>query len=346
MFTAPADLPASLIGNALADSWSFIATSLQYQAVGFGSHHWLAKDARGAELFVTVDDQAMRLHGGADTLEAAFGRLRRALETASSLRRDAGLRFVVAPVPAASGSVVTRLTDRYSLAVHPYLDGAESRPDGTFASRTDRLAVVGLLARLHAVSQTAAQATPLFVTLPDPDPFAVRLAGELEAAIERTGEAWDGGPYGERARELLARHGRAVAELLAAYDRLAARVAARPERMVITHGQPDGANVLRTADGFVFVDWESVLQAPPERDLWDLAEADVSVLADYSALTGTVIDHDALRLYRLWYDLAEISGYITWFSGSHGDTADTAEAWRNLQYFLRPAQRWPDLLAG
>ena len=336
VFTAPTDLPASLIRNALADGWSFTATSLQYQPVGFGSHHWLARDAGGGELFVTVDDQAMRLHGGADTHEAAFGRLRRAFETASSLRRDAGLSFVVAPVAQASGSIVTRLTDRYSLAVHPYLDGAESRPDGTFASRADRLAVVGLLARLHA-----AQASP-----PDQDPFAVTLSGELEAAIERTGEGWDGGPYGEPARQLLARDGRAITELLAAYSRLASRVAAQPERMVITHGQPDGANVLRTADGFVFVDWESVLMAPPERDLWGLAEADASVLADYSALTGTAIDHDALRLYRLWYDLAEISGYITWFSGSHGDTADTAEAWRNLQYFLRPAERWPDLLSG
>jgi len=325
-----------LIGNALADGWSFTVTSLQYQPVGFGSHHWLATDARGSQLFVTVDDQAMRLYGGADTCDAAFGRLRRALETALSLQRDAGLGFVVGPVAAASGSVVTRLTDRYSLAVHPYLDGAESRSDGTFESRSDRLAVVSLLARLHA-----AQAAP-----PEPDPFTVRLADELEAAIERTGEDWEGGPYGERARQLLARHGRGVAELLAAYDRLASVVAARPERMVITHGEPNGANVLRTADGFVFVDWESVLLAPPERDLWGLAEDDASILADYSAETGTVIDHDALRLYRLWYDLAEISGYITWFRGSHGDTADTAEAWRNLQYFLQPAERWPDLLAG
>jgi spectinomycin phosphotransferase len=341
VFTAPVDLPVSMIGNALADGWSFTATSLQYQPVGFGSHHWLATDARGSQLFVTVDDQAMRLHGGADTREAAFGRLRRALETALSLHRDAGLGFVVAPVAAGSGSVVARLTDQYSLTVHPYLDGAESRPDGTFESRADALAVVRLLARLHA-----AQASPLFVTPPDPDPFAVRLAGELETAIERTGEGWDGGPHGERARQLLARHGPAVSELLAAYDRLANQVAARPERMVITHGEPNGANVLRTADGFVFVDWESVLLAPPERDLWGLAEADASVLADYSAETGTVIDQDALRLYRLRYDLAEISGYITWFSGSHGDTADTAEAWRNLQYYLRPAERWPELLAG
>jgi thiamine kinase-like enzyme len=243
---------------------------------------------------------------------------------------------VLAPVAAATGSVVTRLTDRYALAVHPYLDDAKSRSDGTFASSADRLAVVRLLARLHG-----AQASQ-----PDLDPFAVPQAAQLQAAIERTGEVWDAGPYAARARQLLARHAVGVAGLLAAYECLARRVAARPERMVITHGEPHGANVLQTSDGFIFVDWDTALLAPPERDLWDLAETDASVLAAYSAMTGAVIDQDALRLYRLWYDLAEISCYIVWFRSSHGDTADTAEAWQNLQYYLRPAERWPDLLPG
>ncbi len=167
MFTAPPDLPADLIADALADGWALRATSLEYRPVGFGSHHWLATDARGNQLFVTVDDQALRLQGGADTWDAAFGRLERALATALSLRRDAGLGFVLAPVVATSGALLIRLTERYSLAVHAYLDGAESRADGTFSSPADRLAVVGLLTRLHA-----AKATP-----PDPDPFTVRLAG-------------------------------------------------------------------------------------------------------------------------------------------------------------------------
>jgi hypothetical protein len=48
----------------------------------------------------------------------------------------------------------------------------------------------------------------------------------------------------------------------------------------------------------------------------------------------------------MWFDLAEISVYVRWFRGSHGDTADAAEGWQNLQYYLRPAQRWPDLLAS
>jgi hypothetical protein len=69
------------------------------------------------------------------------------------------------------------------------------------------------------------------------------------------------------------------------------------------------------------------------------------MLDAYSAATGNAIDIDALALYRMWYDLAEISCYVRWFRSSHDGTADAAEGWQNLQYFLRPAQRWPGLLA-
>jgi hypothetical protein len=55
------------------------------------------------------------------------------------------------------------------------------------------------------------------------------------------------------------------------------------------------------------------------------------------------IDQDALSLYRLWFDLAEIGGYLTLFRAPHDDTADAAESWGNLQHFLRPAERWPAL---
>ncbi len=84
--------------------------------------------------------------------------------------------------------------------------------------------------------------------------------------------------------------------------------------------------MLKTPAGFVFVDWESALLAPPERDLWALAESDPGVLDAYSAATGTAIDTDALTLRRMWYDLAEISGYVRWFRSGHDDTADAAEA--------------------
>jgi hypothetical protein len=42
VFTQPADLPEALLSGALSDGWGLRPTSLSYQAVGFGSHHWLA----------------------------------------------------------------------------------------------------------------------------------------------------------------------------------------------------------------------------------------------------------------------------------------------------------------
>ena len=95
----------------------------------------------------------------------------------------------------------------------------------------------------------------------------------------------------------------------------------------------------RPRPSLVIVDWDFVRLAPPERDLWDLAENDRSVLAAYAKATGTAIDFSALALFRMWYDLSEIAGYLDLFRAAHNDTEDTAESWKNLEYFLRPAQR-------
>ena len=335
MFTQPADLPEVLLSDALSDGWGFRAASLSYQAVGFGSHHWLAVDPGGLKLFVTVDDLSEKLRDGADTTSAVFGRLGQAFESALSLRRDAGQDFVVAPLPAAGGRVLRRLTGRYSLVVHPYLAHRHSGQDGEFASSADRRAVLALLVRLHRAKAAR----------PPADRFEIPGRAALLAAMHGTGEPWQAGPYGTRSRDLLARHAADLGALLAAFDELAGRARARDDRMVITHGGPDAGNVLKTPAGLVLVDWESALMAPPERDLWALAETDPGLLDAYSAATGTAIDTGALALYRMWYDLAEISLYIRWFRSSHGDTADAAEGWQNLRYYLRPAQRWPDLLA-
>jgi hypothetical protein len=78
VFTRPDDLPDDTLLAAMRDNWDFWATSLTYEAVGFGGHHWLAVDARGGRLFVTVDDLTDKLRSPDDTTDAAFGRLERA----------------------------------------------------------------------------------------------------------------------------------------------------------------------------------------------------------------------------------------------------------------------------
>jgi spectinomycin phosphotransferase len=337
VYTQPDDLTEETLLAGLLAGWGFAGATLRYLPVGFGSHHWLAAGSDDTKLFVTVDDLDAKLSSETDSTDAAFGRLERAFATALSLHRDCGLQFVLAPVPARDGQVLTRLQDRYSMVVHPYLPGEPAGQTSAYSDRADVPDIVDLLVRLH-------RARP--PSQPRPDDFAVPLRAELTAAMRETGHAWHSGPYAERARSLLALHADDLAELMAAFDGLAARVAARPDRMVVTHGEPGAHNVLRTPAGLVLVDWDSALLAAPERDLWDLSEHDPSILRAYSEASGGRVDEDALAFYRMFYDLFEIAGYVQLFRDDHGETADAAESWRNLQHFLQPAARWPDVFAA
>jgi hypothetical protein len=335
VLTQPADLGDDAITEALRRHWDWPAVAAQYQAVGFGSHHWTVTDAGGARLFATVDDLAAKRNGAGDTDDAAFGRLAAAFAAARALREEAGLSFVVAPLPAADGRLLVRLRPGYSLVVHPYLDGHPASDSWSFRTAAERRAVIGLLAEIHRAGTSAPA-----------DDFAGPDLDGLGALPGLAGRPWDSGPYGERARRLLAAQAHGVEVLTGAYRALAARAAARPERMVVTHGEPHAGNVLVTPAGLRLVDWDTALLAPPERDLWALAADDPSVLDAYAAATGTEIDRDALALYRLWFDLDEIGNYLELFRAPHGQTADTALSWQELQHYLRPAARWPALFAG
>lgn len=333
MLTRPDDVDDERIRAELAVGWDFAVDALRYLAVGFGSHHWVAADADGTQLFLVVHDLTQMLQSSVDSVDGAFGRLAVAFECAVSLRWDEQLDFVVAPVRGVGGEVVRRLSARYSLAVCPYLGDCEPGHEGAFPA-ADRPAVLRLLTRLHRVRPRQS---------PQRCDFQLQNADALAAALASMGAPWEGGPYGAPARALLMQHAAGVTALMAAYGKLAELVSSRPNRIVVTHGEPGPWNVLKSPAGFVIVDWDFVRLAPPARDLWVLAENDASLLAAYTEATGTEIDDSALALFRMWYDLSEIAGYIDLFRGVHGDTEDAAESWKNLEYFLRPAERWPQL---
>src|ERR1700722_8278831 len=101
MRSRPKDLAEGDIVACVRDGWGVSPTSVRYMAVGGGGYHWRCSLERGPALFITVDDLTDKDWLGGTAEEVMCG-LDLALTTAIQIR-DAGLDFIVAPLPATNG---------------------------------------------------------------------------------------------------------------------------------------------------------------------------------------------------------------------------------------------------
>jgi spectinomycin phosphotransferase len=133
-----------------------------------------------------------------------------AMETALALRRDAGLDFVVAPVPAVDGAAVRPAGPGHAVAVFPFLDGSAGRW-GEPLPAAERAVLTGMLAALHRSAPPASARVA-----------AIGLArrAELDAALRDLGRPWRTGPFGEPARTLLAGASGQIGDALEIFDGL------------------------------------------------------------------------------------------------------------------------------
>ena len=224
-------------------------------------------------------------------------------------------------LPSGSGALVVPVGDSFALAVYDWLEAGPARDaDGTLA--------VQLVGRLHR----AWRAHPVPALCED---FRLPHRPALEAALADLARPWREGPYGEPARAELLAHQAAVRAALVDYDALVATAAGATDDWCLTHGEPGGGNLLQDRAGACYlVDWESARVAPPERDLVGL-EASPGAMARYLGLTGGPPPRaERLRLYRLWYALAETAVYLRRFRDRHAADANLAESWRNFLAFL------------
>ena len=303
------------LSRALEEHWGFAPARLKYLPVGFGDHHWDLTDAAGRRWFVTVACLAGSWRGAGPA--AGYADLRAAMDTVAALA-GAGLEFAVAPVPTSGGRALAPLGAEHALTVFPYLAG----DFGGELSAGDRIALIDVLARLHNATPLARRTAP--VRRPGLAPRPV-----LEAALAELGQPWQGGPYGEPARRLLAGHAAHLGRALAGFDELA-REAARSGPPVITHGEPHPGNILRSAGTLFLIDWDTAGLALPERDLWDLAEADSREADRYAELTGRRLDIAVMHMYRMRWSLEEIMLSLREFRGPHERNEDTELAWEAL----------------
>lgn len=334
VFARPDGLSDAAVVGALRENWVLDVATVDYLPVGFGSHHWSATDVNAERWFVTVHDLAAKRHSPTESIAAVFNRLRASLATARTLC-DSGATFVLAPVPAAGGEVVIPLAPAFAIHVYPHIDGRVTV--GDYRSTAERLTVLDLVAALH----TSPSSTRHHAMVDD---FELPRLPELRAALQLVDQPWDTGPYAESSRALLRQNASGLERLLDHYAHLVAPVRALADRFVLTHGEPHSENVLVTSSGPMLIDWDTALISPPERDLWMIDSDDGSVRERYAEITGTPVLQQALELYRLRWDLAEIALYIAEFREPHDDDANARESWKNLSHFLDAAERWSALV--
>jgi spectinomycin phosphotransferase len=306
------------LSRALQDRWGLAPARLGYLPLGFGDHHWEVADAAGRRWFVTVAGLTGGWRGTGPA--AGYADLQAAMDTVTALA-GAGLEFAVAPVPTTDGRALAPLGGEHAITVFPYIDGA-GEDFGDQIPQRERFALIDMLARLHNATPQAARTAP--VRRPE---LAARPV--LEAALGELSQPWNGGPYSEPARQLLARHASWLGRALARFDELA-REAARSGSPVITHGEPHPDNIMRAAGRLYLIDWDTAGLARPERDLWVLADADSREADRYAELTGHRVSTAVMRMYRMRWSLEEITLSLREFRSPHEHNEDTELTWEVL----------------
>jgi spectinomycin phosphotransferase len=194
-----------------------------------------------------------------------------------------------------------------------------------------------MLAELHrATPAVSSVARRIDLELPGRD--------RLESALEEVNQPWGGGPFSEPARRAVAKHASEVAELLALADRLALDVSKTTADWVVTHGEPHARNVMRTNEGLMLIDWDTVGLAPPERDLWMVLGDDGNGATSYGNATGHDVDEVAVSFFRLGWDLTDLIDYLNVLRSPHRHNGDTVRAYKAVTACVAIRPHWAGLL--
>jgi spectinomycin phosphotransferase len=266
-----------------------------------------------------------------NSCDDVFTALQARFEVATAVRERAGLRWVVGPVRDRFTEVVSRLSQSYSIALFPYVEGIKPRAFDEKGDGHERTEVIRMLAELHG-------STPLVPEAPRQDPTIPEL-DSLSRALQDLDRPWTGGPFSESTRLLLADHAGEISALITAFDRLTLTMADRA--LVLTHGEPHSGNVVRSGEGrLVMLDWDTVALASPERDLWMLDSASGVDSHLYLELTGRAIDPTMLRFYGLRWEIQDIALFTIQLREYHEENEDTRVASVALRRYVEGVGRW------
>src|SRR5262249_51054328 len=220
----------------------------------------------------------------------------------------------------------------FTLSVFPFVDGETLPPHEQTDDYARRLA--SLLAALHRPGDQQQNSLPQESFH---NPFEAPIQRALRAA-EAPG-SWDK-PFQARLRELLLDNRANVEQALAAMRDLLTEVRQLNLEWVVTHGDPNWANILVAPNGdFCLLDWEDLALGPPERDLVFFSDRPSErfelFLRQYLADHGRTRLHSAVfAFYGLRWSMQEIAEYSMAILFRSLQPAEAEHAWAELKPYV------------
>jgi spectinomycin phosphotransferase len=210
------------------------------------------------------------------------------------LLHEQRLAPVIPPLPVRDGRLWTRM-EPFAVVLYPFVEGR----DGYQVALSDvqwmelGAAVRGIQAARLPEALAGCVSRERFT------PQWGEILGSFQARAER--ERFDEPVAAEMAALLRAESGR-IGKVVARAEQLATRLRDRAPAQVLCHGDMHAGNVLVSADGALrVVDWDTLVFAPPERDLEQVGggwggtrEAELF----YRGFGAAEIDQEALAYYR------------------------------------------------
>ena len=254
-----------------------------------------------------------------------------------SRAQENGSRIRCRTGTACDGSLVRRLDTRYAVSVYPFHLGRSYRfaiyPDQNLRDRA-----LDLVAELHGATSAVRDRAPRHV-------LGYGDQRDLLDFLAEPERPWEGGPYSEPTRLVLAGHLFEVADLVDGFEQLAQQT--EPARLdtVITHGEPHPANLISVSNELLLVDWDTIGLAPRERDLSLIVDEPGSSVERYQRVTGHRVDFEVITLYRLRWYLDDLASAVRLFRRPHDENPDTKRWWEGLAPRIEKLPRWLARLA-
>jgi spectinomycin phosphotransferase len=315
------------------DEYGLAMTSLSFLPKGeeVGSANYLSEGQDGERFLIKAQDAADRT------------RLETVYEILNAVRVRAGLEQVVAPIRNRGGSFTFHMGSR-AVAVFPYVEGISIWDSGRSLDGEGWARAARMMAGLHrsplSLEDELLQGAPRETF---ENPFAVAIRRALIAATWL--DPW-ANAYQRRVRQLLLAERDGVLALLETLEQLRMELSVLTTDQVLTHGDPNLANILVDASGNLhLIDWGELAVGPPERDLWMFTDKPQDFLRSYLATYGRLRLHGQLiRFYHFRWAAQEIADYSTRILFGKATEAEDEHAWEELQPYL--PVRFVDIEAG